>query len=101
MTTLRRTEAALDAINSFRKRIYAGGWVAVAVTFGVYFWLDHVARTSDNLKRVMLASVFALTCVIAWSTFALTIVFLRLTKRILRAIVIVSRDAKDSEGRIS
>ena len=92
---------SLDAIDSFRKRIFAGGWVAVALTFGAYFWLDHVARTSDNLKSLLLASVFALTCVIAWSTFALAIVFLRLTKRILRAIEIVSRDAKDSTGRAS
>jgi len=82
---------SLDAIDSFRKRVYLGGWVAVAATFGAYFWLDHVARTSDNLKRVLFAAVFALTCLIAWSTFALAIVMLRMTKRLLRAIEIASR----------
>jgi hypothetical protein len=61
-TALRKS---LDSINSFRRRIYAAGWLVVALTFGAYFWLDHVARTSDNLKRLLLLSVFALTCVIA------------------------------------
>jgi hypothetical protein len=82
-TALRRS---LDAVDGVRRRILLGGYVAVAGTFGAFFWLDHVARTSSNVKSVLMASVLALTFVIAWSTFALAVIILRMTKRILRAI---------------
>jgi hypothetical protein len=39
----------------------------------------------------MMAAVFALTSVIAWSAFALAIFIVRMTKRILRAIDLTSK----------
>ena len=45
-----------------------------------------LARTSDNLEKLIMAAVLALTCVIAWSTFALAIFLARMTRTILRAI---------------
>jgi hypothetical protein len=82
-TVLRRS---LDAVDHIRRRIFLAGLAVVAGTFGAYFWLDHIARTSDNLKQLIMASVLALTCVIAWSTFALAIFLARMTRTILRAI---------------
>jgi hypothetical protein len=77
---------SLEAIDGVRRRIVWSGYLAVAVTFGSFLWLVHVARTSDNIKRLLMAAVLALTCVIAWSAFALAIFIVRMTKRILRAI---------------
>jgi len=82
---------SLDAIDSMRRRILWAGYVAVAGTFGAFYWLNHVARTSDNLKSALMAAVLALTCVIAWSTFALAVVIVRMTKRVLRAIDLAVR----------
>ena len=81
--TLRKS---LDAIDHIRRRVFMAGVVVVAGTFGAYLWLDHVARTSDSLKQLIMASVLALSCVIAWSTFALAIFLARMTRTILRAI---------------
>jgi hypothetical protein len=58
--------------------------VAVIGSLGAFFWLDHIIRTSRNINSVVMAAVLALTCVIAWSTFALAIFIARMTKRILR-----------------
>jgi len=77
---------SLDAIDHIRRRFWLAGAVVVAGTFGAYFWLDHIARTSDSLERLIMAAVLALTCVIAWSTFALAIFLTRMTRTILRAI---------------
>jgi len=77
---------SLEAIDGVRRRIVWSGYLAVAITFGAFLWLAHVARTSDNMKRLLMAAVLALTCVIAWSAFALAIFMVRMTKRILRAI---------------
>ena len=77
---------SLSAIDRLRRRILLIGYLVVVGTGGAYLWLSHVARTSDNIKRLLMAAVLALTCVIAWSTFALAIFIVRMTKRILRAI---------------
>lgn len=82
-TVLRKS---LDAIDHIRRRMLMAGAVVVAGTFGAYLWLDHVARTSDSLEKLIMAAVLALTCVIAWSTFALAIFLARMTRAILRAI---------------
>jgi hypothetical protein len=60
------------------------GSLAVAMAIGAFLWLNHIA--SDNINHALVAAVFALTCVVAWSTFGLAIFTRRLTKRILRAI---------------
>jgi hypothetical protein len=82
---------SLDAIDTLRRRVMWAGYLAVATTAGAFFWLDYIARTSDNLERLMMAAVFALTSVIVWSAFALAIFIVRMTKRILRAIDLTSK----------
>jgi len=82
---------SLEAIDGVRQRIVWAGYLVVAGAFGAFLWLTYVARTSDNLKRLLMAAVLALTCVIAWSTFALAIFIVRMTKRILRAIDLAMR----------
>lgn len=77
---------SLDAVDGVRRRMLLAGYLAVGGTFAAFFWLDHVARTSGNLKSVVMAAVLALTFVIAWSTFALALFILRMTRRVLRAI---------------
>jgi IS1 family transposase len=77
---------SLDAIDGLRRRLLWTGYVAVAATILAFIWLDHVARTSESLRSLMMAAVLAITCVIAWSTYALAIFITRMTRRILRAI---------------
>jgi len=88
-TVLRRS---LDAIDHIRRRVFLAGTVAVAGALGAYLWLDHVARTSDSLKKLIMAAVLALTCVIAWSTFALAVFLARMTRTILRAIQLAGEE---------
>jgi uncharacterized membrane protein (GlpM family) len=76
---------SLDAVDGIRRRMLLAGYLTVAGTFGAFFWLDHVARTRD-VKSVITAAVLALTCIIAWSTFALALFMMRMTRRVLRAI---------------
>jgi len=78
--------ASLDMIDSIRRRVLLGGWLSVLVTLGAYVYLWHVHRTSDNLERLLGASVTALTCMIAWAEFAVILIVVRMTGRILRAI---------------
>ena len=82
---------SLDAIDGFRRRILWGGWFAAAGTFGAFFWLSHVTRTSDSPKKLLNAAVLAITFLIAWSTFASVLCIVRMTRRILRAIDIAAR----------
>lgn len=77
---------SLDAIDGLRRRMMWAGWVAVALAILAFVWLDHVARTTESMRSLLMAAVLAITCVIAWSTFALAIFITRMTKRILRAI---------------
>jgi hypothetical protein len=83
-------QKSLDAIDSFRKRVYAAGWVVVVGTLGMYARLAYLHRTSDNLERLLSASVTALTFLIAWAAFAIILTITRTTKRILHAIEISS-----------
>ena len=82
---------SLDAIDRIRRRVMWAGYLAVAGTVGAFVWLDHIARTTDSIKSLLMAAVLALTCVIAWSTFALAIFIVRMMKRILRAIELAAR----------
>jgi uncharacterized BrkB/YihY/UPF0761 family membrane protein len=84
-TTLQKS---LDAIDSMRKRIYATGWIVVVATLAMYARLTYLHRTTDNLERLLGASVTALTFLIAWAAFAIILTVTRTTKRILRAIEI-------------
>src|SRR5262245_52668710 len=77
---------SLEAIDNVRRRMLLAGYATVAGTFAAFLWLSYVASTSTNVKRVVMAAVLALTCLIAWSTFALSLVITRMTGRILRAI---------------
>jgi hypothetical protein len=77
---------SLDAIDAMRRRMFLAGSLTIAGTIAAFCWLGAVARTSTDVKHVVVLAVLALTCVIAWSTFALAIVIVRMTKRILRAI---------------
>lgn len=79
-------QKALDAIDSFRKRVYIAGWVVVVGTLGMYARLAYLHRTTDNLEQLLGASVTALTFLIAWAAFAIILTTTRTTKRILRAI---------------
>jgi hypothetical protein len=81
---------SLDAVDVIHRRVMWAAYLTVAGTFGAFFWLSHIARTSDNVNNLLMAAVLALTCVIAWSTFALAIFIVRMTKRILRAIDLAS-----------
>jgi hypothetical protein len=87
-TTLKRS---LDAIDGFRRRVYAGGWIVVVGTLGMYARLAYLHRTTDDLERLLGASVAALTFLIAWTAFAIILTTTRTTKRILRAIELLSR----------
>jgi len=46
---------------------------------------------SHQRLLIFLLSVLALTCVIAWSTFALAVFIARMMKRVLRAVDLASR----------
>ncbi len=77
---------SLDAIDSMRRRIYAVGLLVVVLTLGAYAHLAYVQKVSDNLERLLSASVLAMTCLIAWATFAIVLVVVRMARRILHAI---------------
>ena len=82
-TALRK---ALDSIDRIRIRVLAGGWLGVAMTLGAYAYFYYVMRTSDNVERIVSASLTALTCLIAWVGFAVILIIVRMSGRILRAI---------------
>jgi hypothetical protein len=81
-----RLRRSLEAIDSIRQRMLLAGYTTVGGTFAAFLWLSYVASTSTNVKSVVMAAVLALTCLIAWSTFALSLFITRMTGRILRAI---------------
>jgi hypothetical protein len=91
-------QKSLDAIDSFRKRIYVAGWVVVIGTLAMYARLAYLHRTTDNLERLLGASVTALTFLIAWAAFAIILTITRATKRILRAIEISSYSPTNGGG---
>ena len=81
---------ALESIDHIRQRMLWAGYVAVAATLGAFAWLDHVSKSNASERSVIMAAILALTCVIAWSTFALALLVTRMTKRIIRAIDLAS-----------
>ena len=64
---------ALESIDHIRQRMLWAGYVAVAATLGAFAWLDDVAKSNASERSVIMAAILALTCVIAWSTFALAL----------------------------
>jgi len=82
-TTLRKS---LDAIDGIRRRVLVGGWLAVVVTLGAYAYFYYTLRTSNDIEKIISASVTALTCLIAWAEFAVILIIVRMTMKILRAI---------------
>jgi hypothetical protein len=79
-------QRSLDAIDRMRRRVYTTGWVIVVATLAMYARLAYLHRTTDNLERLLGASVAALTFLIAWAAFAIVLSITRATKRILHAI---------------
>ncbi|PYS45561.1 MAG: hypothetical protein DMG13_31755 [Acidobacteria bacterium] len=74
-TPLRKS---LDSIDAFRRRITIAGWIVAASTFGAFYWLSHVTRTSDDPKKLLNAAVLAIAFLIACSTFALVLCMIRM-----------------------
>lgn len=85
-------QKSLDAIDSMRRRIYACGVLVVVVTLGMYLRLSYLHETTDNLEKLLGASVAALTSLIAWATFAIVLVVIRTAKRILRALELLAKE---------
>ena len=77
---------SLESIENIRRRMLFAGYATVAGTFAAFLWLSYVASKSTSVRSVVMAAVLALTCLIAWSTFALSLFITRMTGRILRAI---------------
>src|SRR5213592_3988440 len=65
-TPLRKS---LDSFDAFRRRITIVGWIVAASTFGAFYWLSHVTRTSDDPKRLLNAAVLAIALLIAMQHF--------------------------------
>ena len=82
---------SLDSIDAYRRRVYGAGSVMFVFTLGMYARFFYVQRTSDNVSGLIGASLAALTFVIAWTTFAVILVIVRMTKRVLRAIEQIGR----------
>ena len=83
---------SLDAIDSMRRRIHLVGLLVVAGTLGAYGHLAWVQRVSDNLERLLSAAVLAMTCLVAWATFAIVLIVIRMAKRIVHAIDLALRE---------
>jgi len=79
-------QTSLDMIDRIRRRVVTGGWLAVAVTLAAYGYFYYVLNTSHNLEKLVSASLLALTCLIAWAGYAVILMVMRMTSRILRAI---------------
>jgi hypothetical protein len=80
------------SIGSFRRRMLWTGWFAAGSSMGAFLWFSHVFNSTDNIKRLLSAAVLALVSVVAWASFAIVVCMVRMTKRILRAIELLSRD---------
>jgi hypothetical protein len=84
-------QRSLEAADHFRRRVTMVGWFVVVATVGVYGWLTYLHNVSDDIERLLGASVAALTFVIAWVAYSLVIVINRSTRAILQAIELSSR----------
>ena len=78
---------SLDMIDAMRRRTLILGWVVVAGAVAAYVHLAWVQRTHD-VERILNASVLALTMLIAWVSFAVILIMMRMTRRILRAVAL-------------
>jgi hypothetical protein len=87
-------QKSLDAIDGLRRRVYALGWVTVVATLAMYVRLEYLHRTTDNLERLLGASVAALTFLIAWVGFAIILTVIRTGTRVLRAIELTTRTSR-------
>ena len=88
---------SLDVIDAMRRRTQLFGWVVVVVALAAYGHLAWVQR-SHNVERILNASVLALTTLIAWVSFAVILIMMRMTRRILRAVELAVRDLPPPEG---
>ena len=88
-TVLTRSLKTIDAI---RLRVLVGGWLAVIVTLGAYARFYYVMQGDQDLGRLISAAVTAMTCLIAWATFAVILIVIRMTLRVLRAIDLAKAD---------
>ena len=77
---------SLNAIDNIRRRVLAGGWLAVAVTLAAYGYF--------SVSPTIGTAVAAITCLIAWVGFAIILIVVRMTKRILVAIDLLARSQK-------
>ncbi|HEV7241647.1 MAG TPA: hypothetical protein VGQ36_20615 [Thermoanaerobaculia bacterium] len=82
---------SLKAIDSIRRRVLVGGWLAVLVTLGAYARFYYVLRGDSGLDQLVGTAVTALTCLIAWTTFAVILIVIRMALRILRAIDLAAK----------
>lgn len=85
-------QKSLDAIDSMRRRVFIGGLIAVAFTLYLYLRLSYLHHATDNLEKLLGASVAALTGLIAWTSFATILVVIRTAKRILRALEALAKE---------
>lgn len=83
---------SLDSIDRYRRRITILGWIVAAATLGMYFRLAYLHRTTDNLERLLSASVTSLTFLIAWVGFAIVLTVTRAARQILRAIDLATKE---------
>jgi len=88
---------SLDVIDAMRRRTQCLGWVVVAVALAAYGHLAWVQRSHD-VERILNASVLALTALIAWVSFAVILIMMRMTRRILRAVELAGREIPSPEG---
>jgi hypothetical protein len=82
---------SLKAIDGIRRRVLVGGWLAVLVTLGAYVRFYYVLEGSAGVDQVVSTAVMALTCLIAWTTFTVILIVIRMTSRILRAIDLATK----------
>ena len=89
---------SLDTIDAMRRRTQILGWVVVAVAIAAYAHLAWVQRTHD-VERILNASVLALTSLVAWVSFAVVLIMMRMTRRILRAVALALGEAPREVGK--
>jgi hypothetical protein len=83
--------SSLEVIDAMRRRTQMLGWLVVAGALAAYGHLAWVQRTHD-VERILNASVLALTALIAWVSFAVILIMMRMTRRILRAVDLAMKE---------
>ena len=77
---------SLEIIDRIRRRVLMGGWLAVLVTLGVYTHFYYLLGTTESVPKIAGAGLLALTCLIAWTSFATILIVVRMTGKVLRAM---------------